>query len=58
MSGQLIGVNCALATMPGQAGSVGLGFAIPGDQAKRVADQIVSRSVVSSANSEMQVGNP
>ncbi|HEX7826215.1 MAG TPA: trypsin-like peptidase domain-containing protein, partial [Mycobacterium sp.] len=48
MNGELIGVNSAIASMGGggsgggQAGSIGLGFAIPADQAKRIADELVS----------------
>jgi putative serine protease PepD len=46
MSGQLIGVNSAMATLaasPGSsAGSIGLGFAIPVDQAKGVADALIA----------------
>jgi len=46
MSGQLIGVNSAMATLaaaPGSStGSIGLGFAIPVDQAKRVADALIA----------------
>ncbi|ALG83879.1 S1C family serine protease [Gordonia phthalatica] len=44
-AGALIGVNSAIATVSGgsgQAGSIGLGFAIPVDQAMRIADQIRS----------------
>ncbi|WP_225725532.1 MULTISPECIES: S1C family serine protease [unclassified Nocardia] len=48
-SGKLVGINTAIATlgaseMPGlgqqQSGSIGLGFAIPVDQARRVADEL------------------
>src|SRR5690349_4370933 len=48
MNGELIGVNSAIATLGadagsqgggGQSGSIGLGFAIPVDQAKRIADE-------------------
>ncbi|NKY46316.1 trypsin-like peptidase domain-containing protein [Nocardia cerradoensis] len=45
-NGKLIGINTAIATlgaseMPGsQSGSIGLGFAIPVDQARRVADEL------------------
>jgi putative serine protease PepD len=50
MSGQLIGVNYAMATLaaaPGSAtGSIGLGFAIPVDQAKRVADALIATGKV------------
>jgi putative serine protease PepD len=46
MSGQLVGVNSAIATMgadsqDAQSGSIGLGFAIPVDQAKRIADELI-----------------
>ncbi|MEV0030426.1 trypsin-like peptidase domain-containing protein [Nocardia sp. NPDC050793] len=46
-SGKLIGINTAIASlgvgeMGGQqSGSIGLGFAIPVDQARRVADQLI-----------------
>jgi len=47
MDGELIGVNSAAASLGGgdgggQGGSIGLGFAIPSDQAKRIADELVS----------------
>ena len=43
-SGAVIGVNSAIASMAngmGQAGSIGLGFAIPIDTAKRIADELI-----------------
>ncbi|MBF6330586.1 S1C family serine protease [Nocardia transvalensis] len=47
MDGKLVGINTAIATLGGspemtgqQSGSIGLGFAIPVDQARRVADQL------------------
>ena len=46
--GEVIGVNSAIATLSsdplggGQGGSIGLGFAIPIDQAKRIARQIIT----------------
>ena len=43
-TGAVIGVNSAIASMavgPGQAGSIGLGFAIPIDTAKRIADELI-----------------
>lgn len=43
-SGQVIGVNSSIASTSdgsGQAGSIGLGFAIPGNEVKRVADELV-----------------
>jgi putative serine protease PepD len=48
-SGEVIGVNSAIATLSGsqlfdsgQGGNIGLGFAIPIDQAKRIARQIIA----------------
>jgi putative serine protease PepD len=42
LDGQVIGINSAIATGGGQSnGSIGLGFAIPVDQAKRVAQEIM-----------------
>ena len=45
--GKVIGVNSAIASLGqgqagGQSGSIGLGFAIPINQAKRVADEIIA----------------
>ncbi|OBK71906.1 S1C family serine protease [Mycobacterium sp. 1274761.0] len=47
MDGHLIGVNAAIATIGlgpwgPSAGSIGLGFAIPIDQAKRIADELMA----------------
>ncbi|APE37218.1 serine protease [Nocardia mangyaensis] len=44
--GRLIGINTAIASLGGEAagaqsGSIGLGFAIPVDQARRVADELI-----------------
>ena len=45
-AGRVIGVNSAIASLGsdqgGQSGSIGLGFAIPVNQAKRVAEEIIS----------------
>jgi putative serine protease PepD len=45
LSGRVVGVNSAIATTgtsgPGQSGSIGVGFAIPIDQVKITADQIL-----------------
>jgi len=48
--GQLIGINVAIATAAStssQAGSIGVGFAIPSNVGKRVADQIIKNGKVS-----------
>ena len=42
LDGQVIGINSAIATSGSNSGSIGLGFAIPVDQAKRVAQEIMS----------------
>lgn len=48
MNGKLVGMNSAIASLSsggfgstGQGGSIGLGFAIPSNFAKRVADQLI-----------------
>ena len=44
MQGHVIGINTAIASLGvanGQAGSIGLGFAIPIDQVKRIANELV-----------------
>ncbi|MBI3217411.1 MAG: trypsin-like peptidase domain-containing protein [Mycobacterium sp.] len=62
MNGELIGINSAIATMGGdsqetQSGSIGLGFAIPVDQAKRIADELISSGTASHASLGVQVSN-
>jgi putative serine protease PepD len=46
MAGEVIGVNSAIARVPGTTGStggnIGLGFAIPSDQARRTAEQLIT----------------
>jgi len=62
MKGELVGVNSAIASLGGgpgavgaQSGSIGLGFAIPSDQAKRIADELVSKGTVSHASLGVQL---
>ncbi len=62
MSGELVGVNSAIATLGGdspdsQSGSIGLGFAIPVDQAKRIADELISKGSAAHASLGVQVSN-
>jgi putative serine protease PepD len=62
MNGELVGVNSAIATLGGdsadaQSGSIGLGFAIPIDQAKRIADELIKGGSASHASLGVQVGN-
>jgi len=51
--GQLIGINVAIASsgssLGGQSGNIGVGFAIPSNVAKRIADEIMSTGHASHA---------
>ena len=43
----MIGINSAIAQVPGSgsgngSGNIGVGFAIPSDQARKTADQLIS----------------
>ncbi|MET0452162.1 MAG: trypsin-like peptidase domain-containing protein [Mycobacterium sp.] len=65
MKGELIGVNSAIASMSaseagssgGQSGSIGLGFAIPSDQAKRIADQLISTGTATHGSLGVQMAD-
>src|SRR5271157_1603379 len=62
MSGQLVGINSAIATLgsdspDAQSGSIGLGFAVPVDQAKRIADELIKTGTASHASLGVQVTN-
>jgi putative serine protease PepD len=49
-NGQLVGMNSAnasLGSVSGESGSVGLGFAIPADEAKRIADELTATGTAS-----------
>jgi putative serine protease PepD len=51
-AGQVIGINTAIASIPnesGQAGSIGLGFAIPANTAMLIADQLKDGGTVEHA---------
>ena len=55
LSGAVVGVNSAIATLSGgsiadsQSGNIGLGFAIPIDQAKRIAAEIIKQGFATHA---------
>jgi putative serine protease PepD len=64
MKGELIGVNSAIASLGGgenssgsPSGSIGLGFAIPVDQAKRIADELTSTGTATHASLGVQLSN-
>jgi len=62
MNGELIGINSAIASLgassPGsQSGSIGLGFAIPIDQARRVAQELIKNGVATQAVLGISVTN-
>ena len=62
MNARVIGINSAIATVPGaepgSSGNIGLGFAIPIDQARRTAQQLIASGQASypviGANVDMQ----
>ncbi|KGI68512.1 S1C family serine protease [Mycolicibacterium rufum] len=55
MNGDLIGVNSAGASTGSGGGSIGLGFAIPSDQAKRIADELISSGTASHGSLGVQL---
>jgi putative serine protease PepD len=61
MNAQLVGVNSAIATLgsdsapDAQSGSIGLGFAVPVDQAKRIADELINTGTATHASLGVQV---
>jgi putative serine protease PepD len=61
MNGQVIGMNSAIASTgtsaDAQSGSIGLGFAIPVDQAKRIADELIASGKASHASLGVQVAD-
>ena len=57
-NGQLIGMNSANASFggaSGESGSIGLGFAIPVDEAKRIADELIATGTASHGSLGAQV---
>jgi putative serine protease PepD len=49
LSGEVIGINTAIATSGSSNGNIGVGFAIPSNRAKQVADQLMKGEKVSHA---------
>jgi len=61
MNGKVIGINSAIASLSssdsGEAGSIGVGFAIPIDQAKRISDEIIQTGKATHAVLGASVGD-
>ena len=57
MRGQLIGINSAIATTGAEGGSIGVGFAIPVNQARRVAAELERTGKASRAQLGVSVGD-
>ena len=61
LKGEVVGINSAIATLGAatgsQSGSIGLGFAIPIDQAKWIVDQLVATGVATHAQLGVSVGD-
>ncbi len=61
MNGKVIGINSAIASLStgvsDESGSIGVGFAIPIDQAKRISDEIIATGKASHAVLGASVGD-
>ena len=61
LDGELVGINSAIATLGastgGQSGSIGLGFAIPVNQAKWISEQLIANGTVEHARLGVTVEN-
>ena len=61
LDGELVGINSAIATLGastgGQSGSIGLGFAIPVNQAKWISEQLIASGTVEHARLGVTVEN-
>jgi putative serine protease PepD len=44
INGRVVGITTANATVSGDTGSIGVGFAIAGDQARSVAQELIDQS--------------
>jgi putative serine protease PepD len=61
LAGQVVGINSAIKTAGGSGqsagGNIGLGFAIPIDQAKPIIDELAAKGKATHARLGVQVGN-
>ncbi|MEO6503267.1 MAG: trypsin-like peptidase domain-containing protein [Jatrophihabitantaceae bacterium] len=66
LNGSVVGINAAIATensgglqIPGQqAGNIGIGFAIPSDEASRIASELIATGKATRAVLGVEVGGP
>jgi putative serine protease PepD len=58
MAGNVVGINSAIATLgSSESGSIGLGFAIPVDQARRIAEELQGSGTATHARLGVTVGD-
>ena len=57
MSGQVVGINSAIYAPSAEGGSIGLGFSIPIDQARPIADELIESGQATHARIGLSVGN-
>ena len=60
LDGEVVGINTAIASLSsggGEAGSIGLGFAIPIDQARAIADELIDSGEATHALLGVSVGD-
>lgn len=55
MNGEVVGINTAIASPGGNSGSIGLGFAIPIDQARTIAKQLTENGTAAHARLGVRV---
>lgn len=58
MAGQVIGINTAILTDGASSGSIGLGFAIPIDQAKPIVEELVETGQATHAQIGVTISTP
>ena len=57
LAGQVVGIPSAIATTSGSSGSIGVGFAIPSNDAAEVADEIIADGRATHAQMAVGVGS-
>lgn len=57
LSGEVVGINSAIVTTPGSQGSIGLGFAIPIDQGRAIAEDLIDDGEATHAEIGVRITN-